>query len=614
MASGHKHVSSEQSVFATTAHDNNNLSKIQPAPSRYFQTKERIVYARGLQVNQQNLPYHANMKFRKLFSRETDISGIIRKARRKSSNDKDARKSAPIANSKKRQSPFSKEEIAAKEKLSQQYVEKEATRRTSAPAKTNLSDRVSSPRVSASSVATPRTPANKSVKAQQGSNVKGKVLETPRKTSIPIKSTIPKLSRPGGLPSSQQLTDDEKKIIDLKEKCEKFENEIDSMKDDLRNKDVGIEAFIIIIKQHIKMIEESSRNLESVNEKNDHLETELTDTSNMLETNQKRLADIEERLEQSSRDYKKQIESLKKVHNLEIERTIQELKEEEQLKIQEVTNTLNKKVEDLKEQCENEVSALKHEHEKMKQDFQDKHIIALKEKEQHYIKSIEEMKLRSQTEKEEVCLDYEDRLQDLHNQLESTQENLYDLEAKNGKLEEEIEKSIEGRLQGELARYKNLPAELESLQSVVDLKNEQLKKARTQNMELQKKVEDFYELEKKFQKVYQEKEALLMALQNKTKCERQLSVERESLAADLEMESRKVKRLSMEKEELMWKFNNSNSSLSLSSPSLNIDPPTSPSNGQSTPNSSSRSFGRGRSHKTQSMYLPTLDDEDYTLL
>ena len=90
---------------------------------------------------------------------------------------------------------------------------------------------------------------------------------------------------------------------------------------------------------------------------------------------------------------------------------------------------------------------------------------------------------------------------------------------------------------------------------------------------------------------------------------RQLSVERESLAANLEKESRKVKRLSMEKEELMWKVNNSNS-LSLSSPSLNIDI-ASPNRLESTP-CSSRSFTR--SVKTQSLYLPTLDDEDYTVL
>ena len=86
-------------------------------------------------------------------------------------------------------------------------------------------------------------------------------------------------------------------------------------------------------------------------------------------------------------------------------------------------------------------------------------------------------------------------------------------------------------------------------------------------------------------------------------------MERESLQANLEKEERKSKRLSMEKEELMWKFSNS-SSLSLSSPSLNIDT-SSPNGFQSTPNSS-RSFNR--SLKTQSLYLPPLDDEDFTVL
>ena len=88
-------------------------------------------------------------------------------------------------------------------------------------------------------------------------------------------------------------------------------------------------------------------------------------------------------------------------------------------------------------------------------------------------------------------------------------------------------------------------------------------------------------------------------------------MEKESLQATLEKEARKVKRLSMEKEELLWKVSNASSSLSLSSPSLNIDLSTTPNGFQSTPNTT-RSLNR--SLKTQSLYLPPLDDEDYTVL
>ena len=96
---------------------------------------------------------------------------------------------------------------------------------------------------------------------------------------------------------------------------------------------------------------------------------------------------------------------------------------------------------------------------------------------------------------------------------------------------------------------------------------------------------------------------------------RQLSVERDSLAMSLEKETRKVSRLSMEKEELLWRFRES-SHLSQSSPALNhdISPTFSPIEADRSHRSKSSTLPANRSLKTQSLYLPALEDDDFTVL
>ncbi len=86
-------------------------------------------------------------------------------------------------------------------------------------------------------------------------DVKAKTVETPRRTSIPVKSPGTKVNKSGGSPAHlQSREDDKKKIRELKAKCENCENQINLMREDLKEKNLGMEAFIVVIRQHIQTV------------------------------------------------------------------------------------------------------------------------------------------------------------------------------------------------------------------------------------------------------------------------------------------------------------------------------------------------------------------------
>ncbi|XP_065059270.1 ankyrin repeat domain-containing protein 26-like isoform X2 [Rhopilema esculentum] len=528
-------------------------------------------------------------------------------------------------------SQISQEELASKTTLSQQYLKEDQNKKPREQSKLNgvLSS-------SKSNIATPSGRSGipgygkRTLKPVSNKDVKDgneKQTETPKKTNFnfrfsssklekrsPSQQSVPskdedKSSSSSGSPA--QAKSDKVQIQELKSKCQDCEKQISYLEEGMRQKNLAMEAFIVVIKQHIKTIEEQSEKQVHLQDSTNNLAKQLEVQTKLAVTNEDKFNEIEERLAQASIDFGKQIENLKIVHGLKLESLKEELSESHKKEMGQANAKFSKEIAKLKDSHEGELTELHEEHVVILAKMKEEQEVALQEQEEDFSTTKKEMELQFQTEKEEICLDYEERLQDLKAQLHSTQQKCNEFEFKTKDLQEELEKDLETKLQGALSKYKDLPAELESLQAVVEMKNEDIRKARTHNMELQKKLEDFYDLEKKHTKLLQEKEALDATLQNKVKYERQLSVERENLQANLEKEARKVKRLSMEKEELMWKVSNSSSNLSLSSPSLNIDSPL-PSNGlQSTPKTS-RSFNR--SLKTQSLYLPTLDDEEYTVL
>jgi len=534
--------------------------------------------------------------------------------RREAANDKEI-KSNNLRVTPRKTSQVNKEELAGKETLSKQYLKEDGKKKVHHSHKDTSTGNQGTSR--GSTIATGRSgiPGYSKRNQKAPNDSSRKPSATPNCSALKQEksddASILSSRNERGVSIAEPSTKAHEEIKILKARCLDCEKQICDLKNGIDEKNLAMEAFIIVIKQYIQMFEEQSGKQRQLHHDNRQLVNELKCQTNLTASNVEKCRYLEKALANLTENHGQQIDELNVTHALETENLLDELNQKHQREMGQANTKFDKEISRLKDYHDDKISKLQSEHEAAMKSLKDDFEKAFNSKDQELSRTKEDITHQFKKEKEEICLEYEERLQDLKNRLASAEQQCHQFEVKSRELQFELDKDLESKIQGALAKYKDLPAELESLQAVIEMKNEDIKKSRAHNMELQKRLEDYYELEKKYVKLSHEKEAIDAALQNKVKCERQLSVEKESLQATLEKEARKVKRLSMEKEELMWKVSNANSSLSLSSPSLNIDLSATSNGFQSTPNTT-RSLNR--SLKTQSLYLPPLDDEDYTVL
>ncbi|XP_052251297.1 microtubule-associated tumor suppressor candidate 2 homolog isoform X1 [Dreissena polymorpha] len=123
--------------------------------------------------------------------------------------------------------------------------------------------------------------------------------------------------------------------------------------------------------------------------------------------------------------------------------------------------------------------------------------------------------------------------------------------------EEALQRDSDFKVQCALAPYRSLPQEIESLKTVLEMKNEEINKLRTHNIELQNKLEELPVAREQIISLRQKKENLEAIISMKTDHEKVLHERCPSLMKKYDKESRANKRLSMDYEELMWKLSES---------------------------------------------------------
>jgi len=241
---------------------------------------------------------------------------------------------------------------------------------------------------------------------------------------------------------------------------------------------------------------------------------------------------------------------LKSSLKIEKDNGIVKVKEEHQTEIERLNTEHKKEILTLTSQHQSQIQEIIQEKSNAINDLLTKHDVQIKANEDDHAQAVEELlklheiKVEELNERVTVAVNDRDRVQtrieEIHKELES-----------------------DSKVQQALIPYKHLPEELESLQVVLDLRNEEIKNNRLKNMELQKKVDEYYELKTKFETLSQENASLKESLKKRTLSERKLSVERDALLEKFENEIKKVNLLSMEKEQLLWRASNPDLSTSL---------------------------------------------------
>ena len=112
----------------------------------------------------------------------------------------------------------------------------------------------------------------------------------------------------------------------------------------------------------------------------------------------------------------------------------------------------------------------------------------------------------------------------------------------------------DAQLKAAQEKIDKISAEAESLKVVLDLKSEELRSLRNENVRLEEKVEEFDRVSAELKKALALVEDLKEQIASKNNLERKLSAENRKLSSAVEKECIEKKRLSMEKEELLWKM------------------------------------------------------------
>ncbi|XP_068701652.1 microtubule-associated tumor suppressor 1 homolog isoform X2 [Montipora foliosa] len=365
----------------------------------------------------------------------------------------------------------------------------------------------------------------------------------------------------------QHLHDLVKQRTDL---CGQLQNQLDKSTMDVVTASVVILAAVSKMQMNQKYSNHLQRKIESMLQEMSVVQEKLAEE----ESNSVKLQ--EEMMYQSS-EHAVAIETLKADYENLLERTSTELKVKHEGEIALAIETHKIQVKEMHQQHENEVSQVKKSHEEFVASLKEQYRDEIVELESKHSSAFDELVEEHQVEIETIKADYDEQHAEFKEKYEKISSECNNLNKKLEQVKDQNQMDIETRIQAEVKKYESLPAELESIKAVLEMKNEEIRQLRKEKMEKHLELEELEDIKAQTQKLQQENESLSFVVETKSKFERQLSVERDTLRNSLERESAKSKRLSLEKEELQWRLVNSTS------------PPTTPT-GEGRPLSSKSSF------------------------
>lgn len=294
----------------------------------------------------------------------------------------------------------------------------------------------------------------------------------------------------------------------------------------------------------------------ALKEKINHLEEQVKETSQQISVQEKEIIKLGEELTEAKKYHEKEIVSLKECHERETEAVKKDMAEKHEAELESLKqNHVDElaKESDRYKKMEEEATSLQNK--LHQQDLEHLEYVSRMQREQEQQKIEEECRHEQAIAKikGEAKL-REQVLQDENYTLTFKCENLQE---KITMLEDALQKDSDAKVQAAVAQFKHLPEEVESLKTVLGMKNQEIQDMRIKILDLEKEVATIPEKNDKIKRLEAKVEDLNALVETKIVYERQLSSEQVALRENFERETNANKRLSMENEELMWKLNQS---------------------------------------------------------
>ncbi|XP_067663713.1 microtubule-associated tumor suppressor candidate 2 homolog isoform X3 [Haliotis asinina] len=396
---------------------------------------------------------------------------------------------------------------------------------------------------------------------------RNRTIRTPSKTSNHLKG-----SHQPDIVSNSLRSSSEKEIGRLETLCESRTKELNIIKMQLKNSTQAFDAMSCLVKYLTQeldafscpfLAEELGKAKEQLKEAEGHI-AELDNHKSRLEEEISALTKSQGESTEEVNRLQKDITSLNEAH----EKAIAQLKEEHETTVNDMKEAARKAETEYKAKAmdhhEHVISYMKDCHDRNVSDINLDHQRAIDSLRLSHLEDIEKLRTKHDNQMEELHKQHRDKLEDITHRFETIKMTLGDkVETLRGECEdlrlrakiseEALLRDSDVKLQLALQPFRNLPAEIESLKLVIEMRNQEVQKLRKQNMELEKQLEELPIAKEKIDSLQKKSENLEAIINIKTDHEKQLHEKCQNLMRRCDKESKANKRLSMDYEQLMWK-------------------------------------------------------------
>ncbi|GFT44267.1 microtubule-associated tumor suppressor candidate 2-like protein [Nephila pilipes] len=331
--------------------------------------------------------------------------------------------------------------------------------------------------------------------------------------------------------SKAELTQEIQRLGTL---CEARTKELNRLKMETKHVSVGFDAFASLFKYMVEDMNALSMPM---------LAEDLKKTLKQLELAKQDLAYYEREVEEMKAHHCQELNDLSNKLFEVFHGEVTELSAKHQEEMNRLQNDHQKQIENVTSNFDStsKESLAKHEAQVVKL-------------QQELINQREELQLLQERE----ILDLEEKhaqsTKTLQEHIEQLQKKCAELKQHSMGMEDAMRKDTDTKLQWVTSRKVDLEKEVESLKTVLEMKNKELHTLRVQNLEMEKQLEELPLAREKIKMLQARAEDLEALMEEKTKLERKLSTENQEIRDTYEKESKVNKRLSMENEELLWRI------------------------------------------------------------
>ncbi|CAL1545944.1 unnamed protein product [Lymnaea stagnalis] len=269
---------------------------------------------------------------------------------------------------------------------------------------------------------------------------------------------------------------------------------------------------------------------------------------------------IEETLQSAQterEEHAKMTKDLDDTHNAALTTQRDELTTKHEEALKKFLQYYDKQTEFLKQSQERQLSEVKNEGKLEMNGIRISHLEEIQELRNKHDSQMEELHKQHRNKLEDITHRFETIKLSLSEKVESLRGECEDLRHRARNSEEALQRDADVKVQMALAPFMSLPAEIESLKTVVEMRNEEIQKLRTKNMDLEKQLEEVPIGREKIISLQQKVENLEAIINIKTDHEKQMHEHCQVLMRKYDRASRANKRLSMDYEQVMWRMSQS---------------------------------------------------------